>query len=103
MSSAIYEKVKANPKYRELRTRRSRFAWTLAAVVLGTYYSFMMVVAFKPDLVRVPVFEGWALTIAFPIGAFIIIGSRLLTGVYIRRANGEFEALTLEITKEAGK
>lgn len=101
MSSAIYEKVKADPKYHELRARRSRFAWTLAAVVLTTYYGFMMIVAFKPDLVRVPLGDGFALTIGFPIGAAIIIGAWVLTGVYIRRANGEFEALTQAIVKES--
>jgi uncharacterized membrane protein (DUF485 family) len=103
VSSAVYEKVRSNPKYHELRAKRSRFAWGLAAIVLGTYYGFMMVVTFKPDLVRVPLGEGWALTIGFPIGAFIIIGAWLLTGLYIRRANGEFEDLTQAIAKEAGK
>jgi len=103
VSSAVYEKVRSNPKYHELRAKRSRFAWGLAAIVLGAYYGFMMIVTFKPDLVRVPLGEGWALTVGFPIGALIIIGAWLLTGLYIRRANGEFEELTQAIAKEAGK
>ena len=35
--------------------------------------------------------------------AVIIVGSWLLTGLYIRRANGEFEEMTRDIVKEAGK
>jgi len=103
MSSSAYRKVAADPRYQELKSKRARFAWTLAAIVLGTYYGFMMIVTFAPDLVRVPLAPGWALTIGFPIGAAIIICAWLLTGVYIRRANGEFEALTQQILKEAAK
>ncbi len=103
MSSAIYEKVRSNPKFAELKAKRSRFAWGLAILVLGIYYGFMMVVAFAPKIIATPIASGMALSIGFPIGAFIIIGAWLLTGVYIRRANGEFEDLTQAIIKEAGK
>ncbi len=101
MSGSITEKVRANPKFQELKSKRARFAWTLAALVLGTYYTFMMVVAFAPKSLIGKIGEGWTLSIAFPIVAVIIVGSWILTGVYIRRANGEFEALTRDIVKEA--
>lgn len=103
MSSSITEKVRANPKFRALKAKRSRFAWTLMAVVLATYYVFMAVVAFAPDAVRVPIGPGWTLTIGYPIGALIIVCAWIMTGVYIRRANGEFEDLTRDIVKEAGQ
>ncbi|MER2604865.1 MAG: DUF485 domain-containing protein [Siculibacillus sp.] len=103
MSSSITEKVRANPKFHELKAKRSRFAWGLAAVVLGTYYGFMMIVAFNPTVLATKIGAGWTLSIGYPIVAFIIVGAWLLTGVYIRRANGEFEALTLDIVKEAKK
>jgi uncharacterized membrane protein (DUF485 family) len=103
MSSSITEKVRANPKFAELKSKRARFAWSLAAVVLVTYYTFMMVVAFAPKSLAAKIGEGWSASIGFPIVAGIIIGSWLLTGVYIRRANGEFETLTQDIVKEAKK
>ena len=103
MSDTVYERVRANPKYHELRAKRSRFAWGLAAAVLVTYYGFMMVVAFAPSLIATKIAPGWALSIGFPIVAVIIVGAWLLTGLYIRRANGEFEEMTRAIVKEAGK
>jgi uncharacterized membrane protein (DUF485 family) len=103
MSSSITEKVRANPKFLELKAKRSRFAWTLMAVVLTVYYVFMAIVAFAPAMMRAPIGAGWTLTIGFPIGAAIIVGAWLTTGLYIRRANGEFEDLTRDIVKEAGK
>ncbi len=103
MSNSVYERVRANPKFQELRAARSRFAWTLAAVVLATYYGFMMIVAFAPSVIATKIGAGWTLSIGFPIVAFIIIGSWVLTGLYIRRANGEFEEMNRQIAKEAGK
>jgi len=103
MSSSITDKVRANPKFAELKSKRARFAWTLAAVVLGTYYTFMMIVAFAPKSLTAKIGEGWTLSIGYPIVATIIIGAWLLTGLYIRRANGEFETITQDIVKEAKK
>lgn len=103
MSASVTEKVRSNPKFSELKSKRARFAWTLAAIVLGTYYSFMMVVAFAPKSLTAKIGEGWTLSIGYPIVAGIIVGAWLLTGLYIRRANGEFETLTRDIVSEAKK
>ena len=36
MSSAMYERMRVNPKFQELVAKRGRFAWTLAFIVLIT-------------------------------------------------------------------
>ena len=48
MSTAVYERIRRNPKFDELVGKRSRFAWLLTAIVLGIYFIFIMVVAFNP-------------------------------------------------------
>ena len=99
----IQEKIRANPKFAELVGKRTRFAIILSLIVLVPYYSFMMITAFNPALLATPLSEGGVMTIGWPIGAVIIIGSWILTGVYIRRANGEFDELTQKILSEASK
>ena len=42
-------------------------------------------------------FIGW------PIAALFVVGGWLLTGVYVSRANGEFDSITEEVLKEARK
>lgn len=94
MSSDLYRRVERDPEFQTLVARRSRLALTLSAVVLAAYYAFMAVVAFAPQLFARKLFEGGALTIGAPLGAVLIVGSWLLTGWYVSRANGEFDRLT---------
>lgn len=101
MSNPIYARVRQNPKFHDLVRRRSRLALTLSAIVLVSYYAFMMVVAFAPQLLRAPLGEDSALSVGFPIGAAIIVVSWLLTGVYSHFANGVFEELNDQITRES--
>ena len=101
MSTAVYERIRKNPQFDELVTRRSRFAWTLTAVVLGIYFVFIMIVAFNPQMLGAPIWEGGKASIAWPIGAGMILLFWLMTGLYIRRANGEFDELNARIIKGA--
>ena len=100
---SIQVKIRSNPKFAELVGKRTRFAIILSIVVLVPYYSFMFLVSTQPQLFATKLAEGGIVTIGWPIAALIIIGGWLLTGVYVSRANGEFDRLTAEVLKEAGK
>src|SRR5262245_47791907 len=99
-NQTVQQRIRQNPKFAELVARRTRFALVLSLFVLVPYYSFMMVVAFNPALLHQTFGEG-VVTIAWPLGAVLVIGSWLLTGIYIRRANGEFDEMTQDVLKEA--
>ena len=103
MSSAMYKRMRANPKFKELVSKRGRFAWTLAVIVLTMFYGFVMVVAFNPMALGQPVAEGSMLTVGVAVELFMFIFFWSLTAVYVKRANSEFDALTQEIVKEAWK
>ena len=103
MSSAMYERMRANPKFQELVSKRTRFATILAAIVLSMFYGFVMVVAFNPAALGQPVSEGSMLTVGVAVELFMFIFFWVLTAVYVKRANTEFDALTQEIVKEAWK
>ena len=103
MSSAMYERMRVNPKFQELVAKRGRFAWTLAFIVLSMFYGFVMVVAFSPASLGKPISEGSFVTVGVVVELFMFIFFWSLTAVYVRRANTEFDALTQEIVKEAWK
>jgi cation/acetate symporter len=83
--------------------KRSRFSWTMSAIVLVIFYGFILVVAFAPTLLAVPLSKGSTTTVGIPIGVGIISLFWLMTGYYVRRANKEFEDSNIQIIREAEK
>ncbi len=53
--------------------------------------------------VPTPLHEGGMLTVGVPVGAAIIIGSWLLTGYYVHKANSDFDRLSADLVKEVSK
>ena len=103
MSSAMYERMRANPKFKELVARRGRFAWTLAVIVLTVFYGFVMIVAFYPASLGQPVSEGSKWTVGVTLELCLFVFFWVLTALYVKRANTEFDALNQEIIKDAWK
>ncbi len=103
MSSAMYERMRTNPKFQELVTRRGRFAWTLAIIVLTMFYGYILTIAFNPTALGRPVAEGSMLTIGVAVELFMFIFFWGLTAFYVRRANSEFDAMTQDLIRDAWK
>ncbi len=99
----IQARIRQNPKFAELVGRRTKFAVALSLIVLVPYYTFMMITAFNPSLLATKLSEDGVMTVGWPAAAIMIVGFWLLTGLYVRRANSEFDELTAEVLKEAGK
>ena len=92
-------RVTNDPRFRQLVERRSRFAWTLAVVMLAIYYGFILIIAFAPAVLGTPLAPGAVTTIGIPVGVLIILAAFVLTGIYVRRANSEFDALNQQIVE----
>ena len=101
MTKEQIEQVKNNPKYQKLVTERSKFAWTLSIIMLVVYYTFIMIIAFDPSLFGAKIGDG-VITVCIPVGIAIIIIAFVLAGIYVKRANGEFDQLTREVREELG-
>ena len=103
MSEAVYERIRQNPAYHRLVNRRGRFARTLAAIVLLCFYGFVMVVAFNPAALGQPLSEGGMLTKGVLAVFSMFVMFWVLTAIYVRRANGEFDAITAAVIAKAEK
>ena len=103
MSSVIYERLRRNPKFDELVQKRGSFARTLAAIVLIIFYGFFLLVAFEPKMLGQPIAEGSMWAIGYTIEMAMFVFFWILTFIYVRRANGEFDDLTAQIIKGAQK
>ena len=102
MSDPVVDKIQKNPKYQELRSKRTSFGWTLTLLMMVVYYGYIALIAFNKPFLAQPVGSG-VTTLGIPIGMGVIVFTVLITALYVRRANSEFDALTAEILKDASK
>lgn len=98
----IVARIEANPKYHELRRKRNSLGWFLAALMMLVYYGYIALIAFNKPFLAQPIGSG-VTTLGIPIGMGVIVFTIIITGLYVRRANDEFDRLTAEILKEAAK
>lgn len=97
MTVDTVEEIKNNPKYQELVSKRTRFAWILSILMLLVYYTFIMTIAFKPELLAIPLSDGSVISVGIPVGITIILFSFVITGLYVYKANNTYDVLLQEI------
>jgi uncharacterized membrane protein (DUF485 family) len=89
---ARYDEILADPRYQRLLKRRGRFTWGLSIIMLLAYFGYVALVAFDKPLLARPIGSG-VTSLGIPIGVGLILLGILLTGIYVRRANREFDPL----------
>lgn len=102
MQGDIVEKVKANPKYHQLVSTRNSYGWLMTIVMLVVYYGYILMIAFNKEFLAQKMGAG-VMSIGIPIGVGVILFTIIITGIYVRRANSEFDAMKEEIIREASK
>ena len=98
MQDDLARRIASHPKYQELRAKRSSFGWWLTAAMMVVYYGFILLVAFTKPYLSSRLGEG-VTTVGMPIGLFVIVFTIVITAIYVRRANSEFDQLSDDINK----
>ena len=102
MNKELVEKIKANPDYQKLIKTRTGYAIKMSIAMLVVYFTFILTIAFNPSALAVPLSADTVTTVGIPVGMVIIVFAFILTGMYTRRANTEFDDLTNKIKKDMG-
>lgn len=100
MQQDLVERIRNNPKYAELVKKRTSFIWILSIIMLVIYYGFILLIAFAPWVLAIPISQNSVITLGIPMGVGVILSAFVLTGIYVYRANGEFDNLTKQIKEE---
>ena len=98
MQDDLVQQLKRDPNYHELVKTRSRFGWWLTLSMMVVYYGFIVLVAFDKELLFRRLGAG-VTTLGMPIGLAVIVFTVLITGIYVRRANSEYDSLTEQIAR----
>ena len=102
MSDPVIEKIKNHPKYAQLKNKRNSFGWTLSILMLVVYYGYIALIAFDKAFLAKPIGAG-VTTLGIPLGMGVIVFTIVITGIYVARANSEYDALTKDILEDATK
>lgn len=102
MSDPVVDKIKTHPKYLELRRKRNSLGVLLTVLMLVVYYGYIGLIAFDKAFLAQPIGTG-VTTLGVPIGMGVIVFTIVITAIYVKRANGEFNQLTKDILKDATK
>ena len=98
MDDKLVQKIASDPRYQQLKARRTSFGMWLTLAMLVVYYGFILLVAFNKPLLATRLGEG-VTTVGMPLGLGVILFTILITGIYVKRANSEFDKLSDDLNK----
>ena len=84
MDQQTAQRVLTHPKFQEMARKKSVLGWSFSALMLFVYVVFILFIGFSPESFGVPVSPGSVTT----------------WGIYVHKANGEFEKMTQQVVKE---
>lgn len=100
MQPSMNQRVRSHPAFAELVRRRDRLGRSLSLLIIAIYFAFILVIAFAPKWLGIPLYEGAATSIGIPIGVALIVISFIATGIYVRIANATFDRLNRQIVED---
>lgn len=103
MIDDVAARVEANPKYHKLVGMRSRYSIIMTLCVMAVYYGYILLIAFNKEWLGTKLGAGMTTSVGIPLGVGVIVITIILTNIYVRRANTEFDDLNNQIIKEANQ
>ena len=98
MDDQLVQKIASDPRYQQLKAKRTSFGLWLTLAMLVVYYGFILLVAFNKPLLATRLGEG-VTTVGMPLGLGVILFTIVITGIYVKRANSEFDKLSDDLNK----
>lgn len=98
----IQTRIRANPKFERFVSMRNSYSVVMSILGAVAYYGFIVLVAFNKEFLSQKM-SGGVTSIGIPIGVGVIVFTIIITWIYVRRANSEFDTINAEIIKEAQK
>lgn len=94
--------VANDPRYQVFVARRARFEWTLTAIMMVVFFGYILLIAFDKAFLARPIGDGTT-TLGIPIGLGVIVAGIVLTGIYVQRANRDFDPAVRAIREDVGE
>jgi uncharacterized membrane protein (DUF485 family) len=89
-----------DPEFKELASRKNRISIQLTIVTLIIYYGFIFLIAYKRDLFAHKIKGN--VTFGIFLGISVILACWVLTGIYVRWANKNYDSMVARLKEKAG-
>ena len=99
MNDGDTQTILANRAFQTLVRRRNRFGFALVAVMVVTYFGFILLVVFNGAWLGRPAGSG-PITIGLWLGLAVMAVAFGVTGLYVRQAHREFDVLTRRLFED---
>lgn len=103
MERETAKRILEHPEFRKMARKKSVLGWGFSALVFVMYVVYIAFIGISPQSFAVPVSPGAITTWGIYIGLFVIVFSFVITGIYVRKANGEFDRMTRSVIDEVMK
>lgn len=101
MDQSTVDKIQQMEAFQKLTKTRSSYNWTMAIIMMVVYFAFILFIAFNPAALATKIATDSVISVGILGGFVLIVFSFILTGIYVSRANSEFDALNNEIKEKA--
>lgn len=102
MSIEAWGQIRANPKFQKFVKKRNRYSIVMSILVIIAYFGFILLIAFDKAFLAQKIGAG-VTSLGIPLGVGVIVFTIILTWIYVRRANTEFDAEAAAILEESTK
>jgi len=102
MSKLKHEDILNDPDFKDLSRQKFTISIILTVLELALYFGFIGLIAFNKPFLAQKLTSGVATTIGIPIAVGTIVGSWVLTGIYIWWANKKYDVLVNKVKEKVG-
>jgi uncharacterized membrane protein (DUF485 family) len=99
----IVARIEKNPKFLQFVKTRNNYSIILSILMMVVYFGYILLVAFNKQFLATKIGAGAVTSIGIPLGVGVLVFTIVITAIYVRRANTEFDATKDEIIREASK
>lgn len=100
LSDAQVNQVLNHPHFIEMARKKSGLSRLFTIITIAMYFAYIITLGINPSLFATPVSAGSTTTWGIYLGLAVILISIMLTGIYVHKANGEFDTLTQQVVQD---
>lgn len=100
MQSSQVQRILNNPTFQQMARQKAILSWIFSFLMLLVYISYIGFIGIKPEIFAQSVSSNSYTTWGIYAGLSVIFFAITITGIYVYKANGEFDRLTQEAIQE---